>query len=173
MLMALPSIRPQHPRDGAMLFRRNHSDRVGELAKRLHDAQAVTAELIADVVAEACPRAAAASDAGRTARIDALIAAGAWSDVALELVQIELPQWQLRRLLYEDGAWHCALSRAPNLPMAVDDTMDAVHDDLPLAILSAFIGVQRARTASGDDDVQSVPRLTTATGRPVCCDNFA
>src|SRR6476619_5758672 len=48
------------------------------------------------------------------ARIDELIEARAWNDAALTLVELELPAWKQRRLIYEDGKWHCSLSRHPN-----------------------------------------------------------
>jgi hypothetical protein len=67
------------------------------------------------------------------ARIDELIEARAWNDAALTLVELELPAWKQRRLIYEDGKWHCSLSRHPNLPVALDDTATASHEVLPLA----------------------------------------
>jgi hypothetical protein len=67
------------------------------------------------------------------ARIDELIEARAWNDAALTLVELELPAWKQRRLIYEDGKWHCSLSRRPNLPVALDDTATASHEVLPLA----------------------------------------
>ena len=65
--------------------------------------------------------------------IDELIEARAWNDAALTLVELELPAWKQRRLIYEDGKWHCSLSRHPNLPVALDDTATASHEVLPLA----------------------------------------
>ena len=61
--------------------------------------------------------------------------ARAWNDAALALVELELPAWKLRRLVHENGKWHCSLSRHPNLPVALDDTATASHEVLPLAIL--------------------------------------
>ena len=157
-----------------MLFRPNHDDRIDELNERLRRAQAVTPDLVSDVIAQACPRGGEPRHARDAARIDAMVEAGAWSDAVLALVKLEIPQWQLRRLLYEDGEWHCTLSRAPNLPFGVDDTVDAVHDDLPLAILLAFVGVQRDRLASRKTEAQTTPRLMVGTNNTaVCCDNFA
>jgi hypothetical protein len=51
-----------------------------------------------------------AGKAGKAARIDQLIKAGAWSDAALTLIELELPAWKVRRLVYEDGEWFCSLS---------------------------------------------------------------
>jgi hypothetical protein len=72
---------------------------------------------------------------GKAARIAQLFGGGAWSDAALALIELELPAWKPRRLVYEDGEWHCSLSRHPNLPVALDDTANASHDVLPLAII--------------------------------------
>ena len=36
---------------------------------------------------------------------------GAWTDAALALIDLELPQWQFRRIAYDEGEWSCALSR--------------------------------------------------------------
>jgi len=44
------------------------------------------------------------------ARIDQLIEARAWNDAALALVELELPAWKLRRLVYEDGEWPARFS---------------------------------------------------------------
>ena len=63
--------------------------------------------------------------AGEASRIGRLIEAGAWSDAALTLLELELPAWKLRRLVYEDGEWFCSLSKQPNLPVAIDDTREA------------------------------------------------
>src|SRR6476659_10952614 len=81
------------------------------------------------------------------ARIDQLIEARAWDDAALALIELELPAWKLRRLVYEDGEWLCSLSSHPNLSVALDDTVDARHEVLPLAILSAFIEARRRASA--------------------------
>ena len=83
----------------------------------------------------------------KATRIDQLIEAGAWGEAALALIELELPAWKLRRLVYEDGQWLCSLSRQPNLPVALDDTADASHEVLPLAILRAFVEARRRTSA--------------------------
>jgi hypothetical protein len=50
-----------------------------------------------------------------------LIKIGAWVDIALTLIELELPGWKLRRLIREDGEWFCSLSQQPNLPATLDD----------------------------------------------------
>ncbi|HXO67330.1 MAG TPA: hypothetical protein VN838_00085, partial [Bradyrhizobium sp.] len=93
-----------------MLFLSEHRDR---LDARLRDAPAVTADLIADVIGKPSRR--------LPVRIERLIDSGAWTDAALALLELELPHWQLRRLAYDDGEWHCALSRQRELPEWLDD----------------------------------------------------
>jgi hypothetical protein len=102
-------------------------------------AHALTPDLISNVIADACTRLPAMKRAGKAARIDQLIETGAWDDAALALIELELPAWKLRRLVYEDGEWLCSLSKQPNLPVGLDDTADASHEVLTLAILSACI----------------------------------
>jgi hypothetical protein len=153
-----------------MLFNPNHEDRLGRLANRLRLAQAVTPDLLGEVIAEAGVRVAALAMAGKTDRIARLIACGAWTDAALALMEVELPQWKLRRLVCEDGEWVCSLSKQPGLPTELDDTVDAHHEVLPLAVLCALVD---ARRLSGDGRAASpVPQLRQVN-YAVCCDNFA
>ena len=95
------------------------------------------------------------------ARIDQLIEARAWNDAALALVELELPAWKLRRLVYEDGEWHCSLSRQPNLPVALDDTATASHE------------AHRRMSVTRGISLQVVPRARATSGYAVCCDNFS
>src|SRR5438876_1052490 len=92
----------------------------GELDDRLRNAHAVTAELIAEVIGEACRRFPSAGRTEKTERIERLIASGAWTDAALALIDLELPPWQVRRIAYDEGAWYCALSRERELPDWLD-----------------------------------------------------
>src|SRR5262245_46193824 len=112
------------------------------LGERLHGALAVTPALIADVIHETCRRFSLQKQTGRTERIEQLIEMGAWTDAALALVELELPQWRVRRLVYDSGEWHCALSRQRELPDWLDDSVEGRHADLALAILSALVEVQ-------------------------------
>jgi hypothetical protein len=83
-----------------------------------------------------------------------------------------LPQWRLRRLTYDDGEWHCALSLQRELPEWLDQPIESHHADLPLAILSAFIGARRQLEPSSRTSVPAVPRCVSPLYEPVCCDNF-
>ena len=91
------------------------------LGERLHDALAVTPTLIADVVREACRRFPSQGQAGKTERIGQLINMGSGIDASLALIALELPRWQVRRLVYDSGEWHCALSRDRELPDWLSD----------------------------------------------------
>ena len=108
----------------------------------------------------------------RESRIDRLIESGAWTDATLALVELELPQWKLRRLVYEDGEWIVAFPRQPRLPLGLDDLAEASHEILPLAILIALLqGATRRRwSATG---ATAVPQVRPVPGYAVCCDNFA
>jgi hypothetical protein len=79
----------------------------------------------------------------------------------------------LRRIVREDGQWLCSLSRQPNLPPELDETVDATHEVLSVAILSALVEAQ-GRTSL----TRVVPSTTASPTQPapaysVCCDSFA
>jgi hypothetical protein len=126
----------------------------------------VTADLISEVVGSVSRR--------LPPRIERLIASGAWTDAALALLELELPQWQLRRLAYDEGEWHCALSRQRELPEWLDDrSVESHHADLSLAILSAFVDARRKSARPSLTIVAAAPLATNPLYEPVCCDNFA
>ena len=146
-----------------------HRDTV-ELSDRLRDAHAVTAELISEVIGESCRRFPSLGQTARTARIERLIESGARTDAALALIDLELPQWQVRRIAYDEGEWYCALSRQRELPEWLDQSIETHHADLPLAILSAFVEAQGVNFVRSRTSVPPVPRAVLYT--PLCCDNF-
>ena len=156
-----------------MLSDPKHEDRLDRLMEQLRLSPALTPDLIGAVIADACIRLPVLNKAGKAARIDQLINAGAWSDAALALIELELPAWKLRRLVYEDGEWFCSLSKQPNLPVALDDTADACHEVLPLAILSAFLEARRGTSATREISSSAVPKIRPTSGIVICCDNFA
>ncbi len=143
------------------------------LGDRLHNAGAMTAKLMADLIAATCRRYPSTGQAGKSARIERLIGSQAWTDAALALIDLELPQWQVRRIAYDAGEWHCALSRARELPEWLDQPIETRHADLPLAILSAYLDAQRIGASSRRTSVPVVPRDESAFHAPLCCDNFA
>jgi len=156
-----------------MLSDPKHEDHLDRLMEQLRLAPALTADLISNVIADACRRLPVLIKAGKAARLDQMIEAGAWSDAALALIELELPAWKLRRLIYEDGEWFCSLSKQPNLHVAFDDTADARHEVLPLAILSAFLEARRATSAVRETNSPTVPQVQPTSGVVICCDNFA
>lgn len=122
------------------LLSETHAASLGE---RLRDACAVTPSLVADAVREASRRFPSRGQPAETERVEQLIQIGAWTDAALALVELELSQWQVRRLALDNGEWYCALSRTRELPDWLYQSVEGRHADLALAILSAFIEVQR------------------------------
>jgi len=113
------------------------------------------------------------SQSGKAARVERLIQSGAWTDATLALIDLELPQWQVRRLAYDEGEWHCALSRQRELPEWLDQSIETHHADLALAILSAFVEAQRISVPSSRTSVPAVPQDANPLYEPVCIDNFA
>jgi hypothetical protein len=144
-----------------------------ELSNQLRDAYTVTAEFLSDIIARSCRSFPSTSQSGKAARVERLIQSGAWTDAALALIDLELPQWQVRRLAYDEGEWHCALSRLRELPEWLDQPIETHHGDLALAILSAFVEAQRISIPSSRTSVPAVPQDANPLYEPVCIDNFA
>jgi hypothetical protein len=108
-----------------------------------------------------------------TALIDRLLEAGAWTDAAFALIELEAPKWKIRRLVREGDEWLCSLSRQPSLPLELDDVAEASHKVLSLAVLRAFV-VARTRDAAAPQAASVVPRVWPASDRLIfCCDNYA
>jgi hypothetical protein len=142
LLEATPEINEQT--GCAILFSPNHEAVLDRLANELQLARAVTGELFSRIAGNTCRRLPLLNKAGKSRQFDRLIEAEAWTDAALALIELEPPGWKLRRLAYEDGQWICSLSRQPNLPAQIDDTVDSNHEVLALALLSAFVEARRA-----------------------------
>jgi hypothetical protein len=144
-----------------------------DLSDRLRGADAVTPDLMAEVIRERCRRFPSLGQTEKTARLDRLIGSAAWTDAALALIDRELPQWQIRRIAYDDGEWYCALSRERELPDWLDQSIEARHGDLSLALLGAFVEAQGLATPQSRPSVPSVSRDAHPLYEPVCCDNFS
>jgi hypothetical protein len=152
-----------------MLYNPNHEERLGRVAQRIRLADAVTPDLIRAVMADGNTRRSAVNGAAR-AHVEHLIDAGAWTDAALGLVELERPVWSLRCLVYDDGEWHCCLSRQRDLPAGLDETADGAHEDMALAILAALVEAR----GRGAGDVPSAQReLRPLSDCAVCCENFS
>lgn len=151
----------------------NDDDRGNRLAEKVRVANAITPDLMSEIITGACARLSLLNRDGKAARhIAQLIESSAWIEVSLALIALELPDWKLRRLIYDGAEWHCSLSRQPNLPVEIDDTAEARHEVLPLAILAAFLEAQRSNIPH-EVGTRSVPQVLPATTYVVCCDNFA
>jgi len=146
-------------------------DDLPELAGSLRDAGAITPALVERVIGTVCRRFPSAAQPGRAARVERLIASQAWTDAVLALLAFELPQWQVRRIVYDEGEWHCALSRERELPDWLDQSIEAHHPDLALAMLCAFVDARLAN--SGRTRGLAVRLDARASYEPLCCDNFA
>lgn len=143
------------------------------LAERLHNADAMTRPLMLDVVTRACRRVPSLGQNEKTARLTQLIQAQAWTDAALALLELELPMWQVRRIAYDEGEWHCALSRERELPDWLDAAVEARHADLALALLSAFLEVRALAADVSRPSVPSVRPLLDPLCQPAACDSFS
>jgi hypothetical protein len=142
------------------------------LAVRLGNACQADVALMAEVIAAACRRYPSLGQSEKNARLERLIRADAWTDAALVLIDLELPLWQVRRIVYDDGEWYCALSRERELPDWLDQCIEGRHAALSLAILSAFV---EARRISLPQSRTSVPAVqgTGELHEAVSVDHFA
>jgi hypothetical protein len=139
------------------------------LEQRLRAAKALTPDLISAVISQKCTRL-PALNARVKAKVTHLVDVGAWTDAALTLLELELPQWKVRRLVWEDGVWLCSLSKQPWMPLDFDDLAEASHASLPVAILLALF---EARSAPSSVTPVTAPSVRPAPGYAMCCDNFA
>jgi len=149
------------------------SQALSRIAGKIRGATVVTAELLSDVICEACWRLPSVRRTKDFDRLEQLIRSCAWTDTALALLTLELPQWQLRRMVYDAGEWHCALSRQRELPDWVDQSIEACHPDLTLAILSALVDAQRVETLPPESTSVPTAPCKEPFYTPLCCDNFA
>lgn len=151
---------------------RAYGHRLDHLAGRLRLASAPTTEVFANIIDSVCTRLPIPTNAGKATRIQQLIEAGAQIDAALALIEIEIPQWLVRRLALDNGQWYCSLTRQTNLPIGLDDTADGQHEHVVLAILAAFVEALRMSRVAREPTVAAVSVVPTA-GDPICCDNFS
>jgi hypothetical protein len=137
----------------------------------LADPAQATAAVIAGILGGSDHSASRRQHADGAAKIARLMQSGARIDAALALIALELPQWQLRRIAYDGGEWHCALSRTRELADWLDQSAEGRHADLALALLNALVEAQQVATSSRQPS--ALPRLTDAMCEPLCCDNFS
>src|SRR5712671_1331520 len=143
------AVLPRIVRAGVMFYDPKREERLEGLLEQLRLAPAATSDLFANIVADACPRLSLIEQSAKAAHIRWLSEAGAWTDAALGLVELELPEWTVRRLIRDDGTWLCSLSRHCEIPIEFDDTAEAVHESLPLGHLDRI----RRGAASPDRNI--------------------
>jgi hypothetical protein len=146
------------------------SEQLATLAGRVNVADEATPEMLSEIVAETARQ---LSAPGKAAQFHQLIEAGALTEAALALINLELPLWQIRRITYHKGEWHCARSRQRELPEWLDEAIETAHASLTLAIVSVYIETLRQIEASREPSRPSVPQTRRDQFEPVCCDNFA
>jgi hypothetical protein len=143
------------------------------LGRRLRAAHAMTRPLMREIIGTACRRFPSLGQNERTMRVMRLVEAEAWADAALTLMALELPLWQVRRIAYDEGEWHCALSRERELPDWLDTAVEAHHADLALALLSAFLEVQALAAETSRPSVPTVRPAPDPFYEPLGCENFS
>jgi len=156
-----------------MLLPSDERDRLRHLMNEIRGAEKVARPFMARVVAMLGRRVAALPSAAPSKQIAALLDAEAWTDATLALLALELPQWKLRRIAYDDGAWRCSLGKQPSLPEWLDDSVEVAHLILPLAIVGAMIEAKVATPIRADGILRSVPPVPQRDAAILCCDNFA
>ena len=156
--------------EDALFLHSIRSQQLATLAARVSAADEATPELLSGIVAETARRLSAPDDA---AQLHQLIEAGALTEAAFAVINLELPLWQIRRITYDEGEWHCAMCRQRELPEWLDEAIETTHASLTLAIVSVYIETLRQIEASREPSRPSVSRTRDDQFKPVCCDNFA
>src|SRR5665213_2345067 len=151
----------------------HRSEQLATLAAQVRVAEEATPEMFSEIVGQTCQRRSAPNKATNTERLHQLIDAGALTEAAFALITLELPQWKLRRITYDEGEWHCALSRQRELPEWLDQAIEATHRSLTLAVVGVYIETLREIEASREPSRPSVPQVRAFQFEPLCCENFA
>ena len=162
-------------REDAVLLHPLRSEQLETLADQVRTTDEPTSELVSAVLVGTARRLSLPSSGADAVQLRQFIDAGALTEAALALIDAELPQWKLRRITYDEGEWHCALSRERELPDWLDQAVEVRHASLTLAILSAYIETVRQIEMSREPSRPSVPQTPREREQyePVCCDNFA
>ena len=156
-----------------MFLHSQRSEQLAALAGQVSAADEATPELFSEIVVATARRLWVPGEAAKAAQLHDLIEAGALTQAALGLIELELPLWKLRRIAYDEGEWHCAMSRQRELPEWLDQAVEARHASLTLAILSAYIETVGQTELSTAPSRPSVPQTRTEQYEPLYCENFA
>jgi hypothetical protein len=100
-------------------------------------------------------------------RVELLASAGARLDAALALLAMA-PEWRLRRLVFDEGRWHCSLSRQSGLPDWLDDTVDAHAADSAVAVVTALADLAGSCAVEHGEDTRPIDD----GAERVSCDHF-
>lgn len=141
------------------------------LIEKLRAADDMTPELMAEILDVTCRRAPFQGRSTKLMRLKQLGEAHAWTDAALALIELELPLWHIRRIAYDAGEWHCALSRQRELPDWLDQSIEVRHPGLAQAMLTAFVEAARPAASSSTSAPVASDKLSSDC-IPLCCDNF-
>jgi hypothetical protein len=166
-------VRPMWTREDAMLLHSIRSEQLAKLAEQVSAADEATSELFSEIVVATARRLWAPSEAANAVQLHDLVEAGALTQAALRLIELELPLWQLRRIAYDEGEWHCAMSRQRELPEWLDQAVETRHASLTLAILSAYLATVGQIEPSREPSRPSVPQASAEQYEPLTCENFA
>lgn len=155
-----------------MLLHSVRSEQLSTLAGQVRAADDATSEMLVRTAVESCQRLSTPNETANAARLRKLIDAGASTEAAIALIELDLPQWKLRRVTYDEGEWHCAVSRQRELPDWLDQAVEASHESLTLAILSVYVETLRQVEASRVPGRPSVPQIRVEQYDSLCCGNF-
>lgn len=135
-------------------------------------AETLASWLASAIIARIGERGHAAPPTAELAQIRKYIEDGAAIEAALALIEFDLPQWKLRRLAYDEGEWHCALSRQRETPDWLDDSVEGSHADLASAIFISYIEAHSQTEPASLQLPSSVPQVQFDPSDTICCDNF-
>jgi hypothetical protein len=157
-----------------MSFHQQVQKSPGALQRLIQRADTVTPDLLSAALGLALARCATPHRLDDARRIGRLIQSEAWIDAALALVGLDR-RLTIRRLAHDDGEWRCTVGTQWPVPEWLDDTAEAGHAVLPLAILSAWLEGLRISAPSAVPTT-SVPRVPSESSDMLLsmnCDNFA
>jgi hypothetical protein len=143
------------------------------LAHRVCTADAASSAILRNVASATCKRGQASRQSARLAQLQHFIDDGALIDASLAMIELELPAWSLRRIAYDDGKWHCGLSRHRELPHWLDDAVETSHASLPLALLGAYVEALQQFDSDRVALRPSVPLTQPGSHERLCCENFS
>ncbi len=156
-----------------MPFRTPTHPSIGALRAKICCAQTVTAELASAALDLMAARSAAPGRTAQAQRVRSLIDGAAWTEAALAIADLDHSR-TVRRLIHEDGEWHCRIGSRWAVPYWLDDSVEFSHPMLPLAILGALIEAAQQVPATVRTPT-SVPRSQLGQAgsiSAVSCDNY-